>query len=147
MGLTVNVRSEGSVTVVVLRGAACDELLGQVADGIEAVAGAEPLVVDLTDVMLSHPTDLSTFLEALSSRCAQLRVVCGRIGGRRVVRQSAFGVGVSMFTSVAEAVAAPSAPALGADGWSADDPHGQPLSTKRTSSWPGSMTSADTRTA
>ena len=106
MALTVQVRSSDGATVLALRGAMCEDLLSLVSHGITALTRRAALVIDVSDVVLCQPDDVRSFLQELVAVEPDVRIVCNRLSGRRVLRRCLpGGADLRMFARVEDAVA------------------------------------------
>jgi hypothetical protein len=106
VGVTVNVRAEPHATIVHLAGPAEPDLLARIGDALALLRdGAQTaLVLDLSGLAQLHPTAVRALFDNLRLGPDEVpRIVCRRLGERRVVR-GLRGSG-PVFASVAAAVA------------------------------------------
>jgi hypothetical protein len=107
MGVTVKVTTTETATVVALSGwPGNGEVLPAVADGIVALAeDRETLVVDLSGIVLTHPGALRAFIDGVCQAPVDVRLVCGRLSGRRLIRSCGPSSHFGTFSTVEDALA------------------------------------------
>lgn len=107
MSVEVAVRQHGDVVVVRMSGTAGDELVAHLADGMAAVAeAAAGLVVELHDFVLADVLAVRTLAHRLLTLPAdRVAVSCGRLSGRRLLRQCG-GSRLEVFTTTEDALVA-----------------------------------------
>jgi NAD(P)-dependent dehydrogenase (short-subunit alcohol dehydrogenase family) len=107
MGSELAIRIEDGVVVVCVRGAAGAEVLQRVRDGIHALCGSQdapPVVIDLTDVVMTDPEEVRSFVAAVAEW--DVCFVSPRLTARRLIRRLCSGPPPATFRSVGDAVLA-----------------------------------------
>jgi NAD(P)-dependent dehydrogenase (short-subunit alcohol dehydrogenase family) len=107
MGSELAVRIEDGVVVVCVRGAAGAEVLERVQDGIDSLCGngdAPPVVIDLTDVVMTDADEVRAFVAAVAEW--DVCFVSPRITARRLIRKLCAGSPPATFRSVGDAIIA-----------------------------------------
>jgi hypothetical protein len=92
--------------VIALHGVLDADMVEAMTDGLLALDEEDyPLVVDLTDAVLASLTALRRFVERLGQQVAEGRVaiVCGRLSGRRLLRNEYALASVPIFADVQQA--------------------------------------------
>ena len=117
MGVLVRLRSDQGATVVELDGPSDPDLLARVGEVIARlrVDDASPLILDITGLAMAHPRGLAALVEHLDdAERDQLRFVCRRLSGRRLVRRARLPglVYASVAAAIADATRPIDAPSL-----------------------------------
>jgi hypothetical protein len=109
MGVTVKVTTTETATIVSLSGwPGNGDVLPAVADGLVSLAeDRATLIVDLSGIVLTHPGALRAFLDGLVAAPVDVRLVCGRLSGRRLIGGCGLATPPPTFASVEEALAQP----------------------------------------
>jgi NAD(P)-dependent dehydrogenase (short-subunit alcohol dehydrogenase family) len=107
MGSELAVRIDDGVVVVCVRGAAGAEVLQRVREGIDSLCGSDdapPVVIDLTDVVMTDPDEIRAFVAAVAEW--DVCFVSPRITARRLIRRLCSGPLPATYRSVDDAVLA-----------------------------------------